>query len=91
VKWLIEQQLQGDAALNYDAQKGKIRTPWLCWGPYLWADGKNKNSDGLFYEASDFGDDGTHPSDSGRRKVAEQLLRFFKTDSTTKEWFLSKN
>jgi hypothetical protein len=91
VKWLIEQQLQGDATLNYDAEKGKVRAPWLSWGPYLWADGTTKRGDGLFYEAGDFGGDGTHPSASGRRKVAEQLLRFFKTDSTTKEWFLGKN
>lgn len=89
VKWLIEQQIKGDAALNYDSAKGEVKAPWLSWGPYLWAKGKEKRSDGLMYEESDFGDDGTHPSPAGRRKVAEQLLRFFKNDSTAKPWFLA--
>ncbi|HEY7326467.1 MAG TPA: hypothetical protein VH592_02430 [Gemmataceae bacterium] len=63
--------------------------PWLSWSPYLWAKGKEKNPDGLSYEESDLSNDGTHPSMSGRRKVAEQLLRFFNTDSTAKPWFLA--
>lgn len=88
VKWLIEEQLKGDAALNFDPKKGDVKAPWLAWGPYIWANGKAKNPDGLFYEESDFGNDGTHPSASGQRKVAEQLLKFFKTDSTTKGWFV---
>lgn len=88
VKWLIEQQIKGDASLNYDPAKGEVKASWLSWGPYLWAKGKEKRSDGLMYEESDFGGDGTHPSPAGRRKVAEQLLRFFKNDSTAKPWFL---
>jgi len=36
VKWLIEQQLSADPALNYDPQKGPVEAPWLAWGPYLW-------------------------------------------------------
>lgn len=89
VKWLIEQQIKGEPNLNYDPAKGEVKAPWLSWGPYLWVKGKEKRSDGLLYEESDFAGDGTHPSMSGRRKVAEQLLRFFKTDSTTKSWFLA--
>ncbi len=89
VKWLIEEQIKGEAALNYDAAKGEIKAAWLSWGPYLWVKGTEKRSDGLMYEESDFAGDGTHPSASGRRKVAEQLLRFFKSDSTAKPWFLA--
>jgi lysophospholipase L1-like esterase len=88
VKWLIEEQLKGESALNYDSAKGAIKAPWLSWGPYLWANGRAKRADGLFYEPSDFAADGTHPSPSGRRKVADQLLHFFKTDSTAKPWFV---
>jgi Cu/Ag efflux protein CusF len=88
VKWLIEQQIKGDPALNANPAKGKVRAPWLSWGPYLWANGMKKNADGLFYEESDFAGDGTHPSESGRRKVAEQLLHFFKTDPTARLWFV---
>jgi hypothetical protein len=88
VKWLIEEQIKGDPALNYDPAKGKIQAPWLSWGPYLWANGVTKRADGLFYEPNDFAEDGTHPGASGRRKVADMLLHFFKTDSTTKPWFV---
>ena len=35
--------------------------------------------------------DGTHPSDSGRKKVAELLLEFFKTDANAKTWFVKKS
>src|SRR5207244_1879019 len=31
VKWLIEQQLKGEAALNHDPVKGAVQAPWLSW------------------------------------------------------------
>lgn len=86
VKWLIEEQLKG-SSLNYDAAKGPVTAPWLSWGPYLWANGTTKRADGFYYEVSDFGGDGTHPANSGQQKVAQQLLEFFKNDTTTKGWF----
>lgn len=89
VKWLIEQQIKGEPSLNYDPARGEVKAPWLSWGPYLWVKGTQKGPDGLTYEESDFAGDGTHPSESGRRKVAEQLLRFCKNDSTAKVWFLA--
>jgi hypothetical protein len=88
VKWLIERQLEGDAALNYDPDKGKVAAPWLSWGPYLWANGTAKRSDGFSYEEKDFANDGTHPSASGQRKVAGLLLKFFQTDATAQPWFV---
>ena len=66
----------------------RAKSPWLSWGPYLWANGAVKNADGLMYEQSDFAQDGTHPSPAGQKKVAGQLLTFFKTDSTAKVWFV---
>ena len=69
--------------------KGTVKAPVLLWGPYLWADGTKGRKDGFVWQQADFGPDGTHPSPSGRRKVADMLLRFFKTDSTAKGWFLS--
>jgi hypothetical protein len=87
VKWLIEEQLKGAKELNFDPKKGPIEAPWLGWGPYLWANGGTKNADGLWYEEADFGQDGTHPSAAGQKKVAERLLAFFKTDPTAKPWF----
>jgi Cu/Ag efflux protein CusF len=90
VKWLIEEQIKGDAALNYESKKGSVKAPWLSWGPYLWANGTMKRADGFFYEESDFSSDGTHPGPEGQRKVAELLLKFFTEDPTTKPWFVRK-
>lgn len=45
-------------------------------------------SDGLTWQAQDLRSDMTHPPSSGIRKVADQLLAFFKTDPTTTPWFL---
>ena len=40
----------------------------------------------LIWEPKDVGGDGTHPSKSGREKVAKMLLEFFKADQTA-SWF----
>lgn len=89
VRWLIQDQIKGDASLNYDPTRGVVKAPLLLWGPYLWADGMTpRKSDGLIYERTDLAGDGVHPSQSGRRKVADQLLKFFKTDSNAKTWFV---
>ena len=90
VKWLIEKQLKGDPALNFDPAKGAVRAPWLSWGPYLWAKGTPRR-DGFVYEEGDFAQDGTHESPAGQRKVAQLMLQFFKTDSTTQPWFTKKD
>ncbi len=89
VKWLIEEQIKGDTALVYSGRT--IKSPWLSWGPYLWAKGLTQRQDGFFWAREDFVADGTHPSNSGRLKVARLLLDFFSTDSTTVPWFLRKN
>jgi hypothetical protein len=88
-RWLIQDQIKGDPALNFDAAKGEVRAPILLWGPYLWADGTTpRKSDGLVYTRDDLAQDGTHPSNSGRMKVARQLLDFFKTDPLARPWFV---
>jgi hypothetical protein len=76
VKWLMEQRITDPPA-----------RPWLGWGPYLWTDGINGRSDGLVWTPQDVQQDGTHPSASGRQKVASLLLAFLKDDPTTTPWF----
>ena len=88
VKWLIEKQINGDAALAFTGTEAKA--PWLAWGPYLWADGLNARGDGLKWEIADFQSDGTHPSNSGQQKVTQLLLNFLKTEPTARGWFLKK-
>ncbi|MCC7492934.1 MAG: hypothetical protein IT204_11320 [Fimbriimonadaceae bacterium] len=89
VRRLILDQIGGAAELNWDPAKGAVRAPLLLWGPYLWTDGTTARADGLVWNQSDCrADDGTHPSDSGRRKVADLLLRFCQSDPTAKVWYL---
>ena len=88
VQWLIGEQLKGNGELNFDPKKGKVRSPWLSWGPYLWANGTSKRADGFYYDPSDFGPDGTHHTNPGSRKIGEHMLQFFKTDTTARSWFV---
>jgi len=91
VRWPIEDQIKGDPELNYDPAKGEVKSPLLLWGPYFWGDGiKPRKSDGLVWTREDLAGDGTHPSMSGRQKVAEMLLKFFKTDPNARTWFLKR-
>ncbi|MCX6899865.1 MAG: hypothetical protein NT105_14340 [Verrucomicrobia bacterium] len=92
VRWLIQDQIKGDAKLNYDPACNEVNAPLLLWGPYLWADGtKPRKDDGFTWTRDDlFAGDGTHPSQTGRQKVAELLLKFCKTDSSARQWFLAK-
>jgi hypothetical protein len=90
-KWLLADQIADNPELNYDPLKGKVRAPWLEWGPYLWADGvKGRKDRQVAWERDDFGADGTHPSTKGREKVANLLLAFLRKDPTSRPWFLLK-
>lgn len=91
VKWLIEQQLAGDPALNFDPEQGAVTAPYLSWGPYLWIDGENVRADGRIWTQADMTQDCTHPSASGNQQVAEMLYEFFTTDNTAVSWFLAGN
>jgi hypothetical protein len=77
VRWLIQDRIEG-----------RLKGPWIGWGPYLWTDGERGRSDGLIWRCDDVRKDGTHPSPAGAAKVARLLLQFFKSDATTKSWFI---
>lgn len=82
---LIQRQMKGDVELASN------RAPLLLWGPYLWAEGtKGRKTDKLIWQPQDFADDGVHPSDSGKRKVAQLLLDFFAKDPVASGWFSGK-
>src|ERR671934_572328 len=78
VKWLVADRIAG-----------KLRGPWVGWGPYLWTNGEKGRKDGLVWTCADTRADGTHPSPSGQQKVAQLLLNFFTTNATARPWFLS--
>lgn len=81
VKWLIEERIKNQS-------RGRS-TPWVSWGPYLWADGMNQRSDGLIWELDDYEPDGVHPNTQGSLKAATMLLDFFANDSSAQPWFFS--
>ncbi|MGQ0828536.1 MAG: T9SS type A sorting domain-containing protein [Bacteroidota bacterium] len=90
VKRLIEDQINGDTSLTYSGATPRV--PWLAWGPYLWTDGTTPRADGLVWNCpTDVLPDGVHPSTSGRQKVAQLLLNFFTSDSTSTPWFLTQS
>ena len=88
VRQLIEDQIDGEPSLNHSPDQGEVESPTLLWGPYLWANGQDgREIDDLVWTPEDFANDGTHPSNSGRRKVAGLLLEFMKNDPAAKVWF----
>jgi hypothetical protein len=88
VRRVIAAQLSGAPGTNFDPARGRMDMPWIAWGPYLWADGLTPRSDGLTWNCTDLSPvDGTHPSDTGSQKVADQLLSFVKSDPTASIWF----
>jgi hypothetical protein len=94
VKWLVGAQIaqRQNGGTVSDSRAGDLNyssTPWLGWAAYLWADGMTPRSDGLTWAATDFGSDGTHPSQAGAAKVAGLLLAFFKGSPYTRCWFLN--
>ncbi|HMO32746.1 MAG TPA: hypothetical protein PKE63_00660 [Lacibacter sp.] len=86
VKDLIAEQINGNPAYAYAGSGAPM--PWLSWAAYTWAHGNRVRGDGLRWLREDFEPDGIHPSNSGRRKVAELLLQFFTTDATARPWFV---
>ena len=88
-QFAIADQINGLASINYDPSLGTVKAPWTSWGPYNWGDGMVARPDGSAWTCQDFAGDGTHPSTSGKTKVATSWLNFFKTDTTASPWFVT--
>lgn len=89
-KYSIQDQINGNANLNFDPSKGTVLAPWMAWGPYYWVDGLVPRSDGFVWSCQDSRFDGTHPSDpAGRLRASTTLMNFLKTDHTATPWFLA--
>ena len=92
VKWVVQAQIDQMRTGAIDSRAGSLgysTTPWIAWGPDLWANGTVPRSDGLTYVRDDLVSDGTHPSQSGEQKVGRLLLNFFKGSPYTGCWFLA--
>jgi len=92
VRWMIQSQIKGEAALNYDPARGEVKAPLLLWGPYLWAQGDTpRKADGMVWTEFDVrSNDHMHPSDLGCKKVTAALLKMFKTDPAARAWFVKQ-
>ena len=91
VKKVIEDQINGNARLAYKGIHAK--SPWLCWGIYMWSDGSTpqKTNPDISWDCPvDFNNDGIHPSIAGAQKVGRLLLEFYKNDSVSCPWFFNK-
>jgi hypothetical protein len=90
VKWLIEDQINGDPSLNYDPARGAVNAPWISWGPYFWTygDGTPRAYDGFSWNCGDVYDDGLHLNHSGMYKEVSLLLAQMTSDPTATPWFL---
>jgi hypothetical protein len=89
-KWAIQDQINGNANLNYNAANGAVMAPWMGWGAYTWANGLLARSDGTVWGCQDIQFDGTHVSNPvGRQKEANLMMQFFQSDTTSSPWFLA--
>lgn len=90
VKWAIQDQIKGNANLNWDPNAGPVMAPWMSWGSYSWANGLIPRNDGLVWACPDIKYDGFHPSlPYGREKDTAHILNFLKSDPTATPWFLA--
>ena len=67
---------EGHALNRWLSENRAVDDVWYGWGPYLWApacDTGVTNASGTCYVRADYVEDGVHPSDSGRSKVAALL------------------
>lgn len=87
IKWLIEDQINGDVALNFNPANGAVEAPLLLWGPYLWADGVIPRSDGLTWVQSDYQSDGVHLSPVGRVKFTAMMNDFLASEPSAVPWY----
>jgi hypothetical protein len=93
-KWAIEQQINGDPALNYDPAKGPVTSPWITWGPYFWTDaGTPRGYDGLTWTCRDhvLNNDFSHQSPAGIYLQAGMLLNQMMNDTSATPWFLNNS
>jgi hypothetical protein len=90
VRQVIQDQLSGEADLNYNSANGPVVAPWIAWATYDWANGMTPRSDGLYWTCQDFLPDGEHNSyPAGRQKASAILLNFLKTNDATAPWVLA--
>ncbi|HSW31238.1 MAG TPA: hypothetical protein VLH75_17260 [Longimicrobiales bacterium] len=75
---------EGHALNAWLADHASVDGVWYGWGAYLWApacDTGFTNGSGVCYERADYVDDGVHPSDAGRAKIARLVHERFRREA----------
>jgi hypothetical protein len=89
VKWLIEQQAAGQrVALGFEGDQAVM--PLNSWATYFWTAGDQPRHDGYRWTPADVVKDGVHLSDTGKLRVAKELLAFWQNDPFAATWFNAK-
>jgi hypothetical protein len=89
-KWAVQDQIDGDPNLNYNAANGPVLAPWMGWSFYYWGNGLIPRSDNITWSCQDLYDDGLHLANPvGYIKVAQYLLNWFKTTDLSAPWFVA--
>ena len=83
---VMNDQLNGDPALNFNPAAGPVVAPWLAWADYKWGNGMTAHN-GVVWSCADFRSDGYHVFGVGEDKVSGILMNFFKSDPTAAPWF----
>ena len=84
----IRQRFRSEVARRRAHREEHARTLGRV-GPLPWTDGTKGRKDGLVWTCADVEQDGTHPSEQGRQKIANLLLSFFEHNKTTR-WFVKR-
>lgn len=74
---------EGHALNQWLGDHERVDGVWYGWGPYLWApscDSGGTNRSNVCYARADYVQDGVHPSDSGRAKIARLIHDRFKRE-----------
>lgn len=75
---------EGHALNTWLGEHAAVDGVWHGWGPYLWAPpcaSGVTNASGACYDRTDFVEDGVHPSDAGRAKIARLLHERLKREA----------
>ncbi|MEP7343946.1 MAG: SdrD B-like domain-containing protein, partial [Gemmatimonadaceae bacterium] len=87
LKWMVEDQINGQPYMNADPAQGAVVAPWVGWATHLWTNGIIPNNEGLFFVCAEFDSNGIHLVRAGVDKAGPRLESFFMTDATTRAWF----
>jgi hypothetical protein len=88
VKWLLEAQAAGQADLRFEGDHPVA--PLVTWATYFWTEADQARPDGYRWTRDEVVKDGIHLSGSGKARVANELLAFWRTDPFARTWFTGR-